>query len=73
MYTLLLSGMDDKKRGPQQFLKTVEGPKQIIQLNMSAPALLHSGQPKEVTHKVYHLWTTQHMVPVIKEMVVYVV
>jgi hypothetical protein len=73
MYTSLLSGMDDKKRGPQQILKTVDRQKQIVQILYVSPCFTTFGQAHErVTHIVYYLCTTRHMVPVIKEMVVYV-
>jgi len=72
LHTLLLSGMDDKKMGPQQTLKTVDGPKQIIQLQYVSPCFITFRQAHErVKHTVYFSRTTQHMVPVLKEMVVY--
>jgi hypothetical protein len=72
MYTSLLSGIDDKERGPQQILKTVDGPKQIIQLQYVSPRFITFRQAHyRVTHTVYYLCTTQHMVSVIKKMVVY--
>jgi hypothetical protein len=65
--------MDYKKRGPQQILKTVDEPKQIVQLQYVSPYFTTFRQAHErVTHIVYYLCTTQHMVAVIKEMVVYV-
>jgi len=64
--------MDGKKRGPQQILKTVDGPKQIIQLQHVSSCFTTFRQAHyRVTHTLYYLCTTQHMVSVIKEMAVY--
>jgi len=72
MHTLQLSGMDDKKMGPQQTLKSVDGPKQINQLQYVSLCFITFRQAHDrVTHTVYYLCTTQHMVPVLKDMVVY--
>jgi len=61
-----------KKRGPQQILKTVDGPKQTVQVQYVSPCFTTFRQAHDtVTHIVNYLCTKQHMVPVIKEMVVY--
>jgi len=66
MYTLLLSGIDDKKRDPQQILKTVDGPKHIVQLQYVSPCFITFRQAHDrVTHIVHYLCNTQHMVSVI--------
>jgi hypothetical protein len=47
MHTLLLSGRGDKKIGPQQTLKTVDGPKQFVQLQYVSPCFITFRQAHE--------------------------